>query len=313
MSIRYKGESERDFIKQFSTFLGAHSAWQVWADMVYMFAATLSNTVDTRYRDAREAAYMSIIGRYKPDEQKRFPELFGMLVLALEDNPGRDFLGDIFMQLELSNHWHGQFFTPESICTMIAKMNLHGLQERIEKQGWVSVCDPACGAGAMLLAVAEEAKTLGINYHNQLLFACQDIDQTAALMCYIQLSLLGCPGYVKVGNTLTDPMVGDVLFPGDGENIWITPFFCSEVWHYRRQFRMIDSLIGRTKLPPQEETDEDIPSNVPMPSLAPELPLEESPHLSPMIIEINKKRGRRQSSGQLMFDIEHGVEEDKCS
>ena len=50
--------------------------------------------------------------------------------------------------------------------------------------------DSACGAGAMLIAFANAAKQYGINYQKQVLFVAQDIDHTAAMMCYIQLSLL---------------------------------------------------------------------------------------------------------------------------
>ena len=46
-------------------------------------------------------------------------------------------------------------------------------------------------------------------------------------MCYIQLSLLGCAGYVVVGDTLSNPIEGDVLFPDEkeGQEFWYTPFW----------------------------------------------------------------------------------------
>lgn len=46
----------------------------------------------------------------------------------------------------------------------------------------------------------------GFNFQNHILFSAQDIEETVALMCYIQLSLLGVAGFVKVGNSLTDPI-----------------------------------------------------------------------------------------------------------
>ena len=75
-----------------------------------------------------------------------------------------------------------------------------GKEVQIEKKGHISVNDPACGAGAMLIAFANVAKKHGINYQKQVLFIAQDIDRTAAMMCYIQLSLLGCPAIVAVGD-----------------------------------------------------------------------------------------------------------------
>lgn len=64
------------------------------------------------------------------------------------------------------------------------------------------------------------------------LVVAQDIDETVALMCYIQLSLLGVAGYVKVGNSLTEPMTGN----DNKENYWFTPMYFSNVWVLRRIF-----------------------------------------------------------------------------
>lgn len=71
-----------------------------------------------------------------------------------------------------------------------------------------------------------------LNYQNHLLVVAQDIDETVALMCYIQLSLLGVAGYVKVGNSLTEPMTDN----DNKENYWFTPMYYSNVWVLRRIF-----------------------------------------------------------------------------
>lgn len=79
----------------------------------------------------------------------------------------------------------------------------------------------------------------GFNFQNHILFSAQDIEETVALMCYIQLSLLGVAGFVKVGNSLTDPIRnGESL-----ENYWFTPMYFSDVWHTRRVVsQMMDIL-----------------------------------------------------------------------
>lgn len=72
-----------------------------------------------------------------------------------------------------------------------------------------------------------------MNYQNHVLVVAQDIDETVALMCYIQLSLLGVAGYVKVGNSLTEPMVsGDTT-----KNYWFTPMYFANVWTARRMLQ----------------------------------------------------------------------------
>lgn len=176
-------------------------------------------------------------------------EMLGLITMALEENPEQDFLGSMFMRLELGNHWKGQFFTPYSVCKAMAEMNAPDLEATIEAKGWVSVNDPACGAGATLIAMANTMKNHEVNYQNHALFVAQDIDRVAGMMCYIQLSLLGCAGYVAIADTLCDPLVGsNVLQPMPNENqeVWYTPMYASEVWHFRRLFNMMDSFFKRT-------------------------------------------------------------------
>ncbi len=138
------------------------------------------------------------------------------------------------------------------------------LKRKIEGQGWVSVNDPACGAGALLVAFANECRRPGndINYQTSVLFVAQDIDLVAGCMCYIQLSLLGCPGYVVIGDTLLHPSTSiDArgLIPVPGENVWYTPFYFRDVWHYRRLIAQLDLLFKPTgseaavPAPPEEE------------------------------------------------------------
>ena len=78
----------------------------------------------------------------------------------------------------------------------------------------------------------KQLEKANLNHQNHLLVVAQDIDETVALMCYIQLSLLGVAGYVKVGNSLTEPMTDN----DDKENYWFTPMYFSNVWVLRRIF-----------------------------------------------------------------------------
>lgn len=78
-----------------------------------------------------------------------------------------------------------------------------------------------------------------LNFQNYTFVVGQDIDFTAGLMCYIQLSLLGVAGYVKIGNTLTDPIIhGDNL-----ENYWFTPIYFSNIWSMRRLFNVYERIM----------------------------------------------------------------------
>lgn len=107
--------------------------------------------------------------------------------------------------------------------------------------------DPACGAGALLIAFANLCRRKNICYHDKVLFVAQDIDLIAGLMCYIQLSFLGCAGYVVIGNTITEPSTAydrrGLLPAGPQSRIWYTPFFSTDIWFLRRQWAQIELLM----------------------------------------------------------------------
>ena len=59
----------------------------------------------------------------------------------------------------------------------------------------------------------------------------------AGVMCYIQLSLLGCAGYVVIADTLTQPITGAMLFPNltEEQDAWFMPLnFAEPIWMLRQ-------------------------------------------------------------------------------
>lgn len=241
-TVRFRRESQADFSKQFSALCNTKGSWEVWADFMAMAAITISNAFDREgpTHDDREQQYIRTIERYTKAEQEVFPKLFALLVEALETEPDQDFLGEMFMSLNLGNHWKGQFFTPYNVCRMMAEMQIDGIEARVERQGWVGINDPCCGAGALLIAArnAMVRRNLG---HATALYVAQDVDRTAALMCYLQLSLLGCAGYVVVADSLLHPAVGPghsplLILPTPEQEIWITPALYMEPWPMRIQW-----------------------------------------------------------------------------
>lgn len=244
-----RGQTQKDLARIFDHLAQRHSRWEVWADFVYMTAATLSNAVDKVHCGEREKAYLTMAKKYNKAELEAVAEMFALIVMGMDKNPDQDFLGELFMSLDLGNQYKGQFFTPYCVCRMMAEITgTDSLKAKIEQQGWVSVNDCACGAGALLVAFANECVRQKVNYQTNVLFVAQDIDLTAGLMCYIQLSLMGCPGYVVIGNTLTDPSVsldGRGLIPQDKGNVWYTPFYFRDVWHWRRVWAQMDMLFQR--------------------------------------------------------------------
>lgn len=214
-----------------------------------MSAYSISNAVDKKHFEKREKSFTSIAAKYSHDDLEKFASMLGNVVIGLDKNPDQDFLGELFMNLDLGNEWKGQFFTPYSVCRCMAGMLMSDdVPRKIAEKGWVSVNDPACGAGALLIAYANECQRRHINYQQSVLFVAQDIDQLAGMMCYIQLSLLGCPGYVVIQDTLRNPVTAaDArgLIPVENNNVWYMPMYFTDYWKMRSKISVIDMILKK--------------------------------------------------------------------
>lgn len=218
---------DKDFDKLISTF-DRHQKWRVFADFVVMAAqamrAPFLKLTDPPLYESEERRYLSIVGRYSKDEARHFAEAFAIVVDALEADMAQDFLGSAFMRLELSSHWHGQFFTPMSVCKMMGRLTV---SPEIPERGYFTAMDPAVGAGAMLIALADSLREKEMDPGRVMYFHAVDIDETAAMMAYVQLSLIGLAGAVFIGNSLADPAL--LREP------WFTARHYAEFWPLRLQ------------------------------------------------------------------------------
>lgn len=179
-----------------------HRLHGVFSDFCEMAALSISNAVDKRQFDKREARYMQIVARYEPEEIGRFPRMLAVLVDWLECGFA-DCLGELFMALELGDHWKGQFFTPYSVSSLMAGITLGDVRPQIERQGFVTISEPACGAGAMVIACADVIHAQSVNYQQAMHVTAVDVDATAVHMAYLQFSLLHIPAIVVHGNSLS--------------------------------------------------------------------------------------------------------------
>lgn len=147
--------TEKEFLDIFRILCYCRSSWQVWADVITAMACSLSNTVDRRPDrfEAREKEYDQCMKRLGSVEV--VAKLFVVVTMALEKNPEQDFLGKVFMNLNLGNHWKGQFFTPYSVCKCMSEISIGTeTEEKLKQRRYIAVSDPACGAGATLIAAA---------------------------------------------------------------------------------------------------------------------------------------------------------------
>jgi type I restriction-modification system DNA methylase subunit len=206
------------FLKQFNTLAQHRRRYEVFRDFVTLSAISLNNVMepDPERKATLESDYMDIIRTYSNDEALGFAQLLGLVVELLASTP-QDVLGDLYMALDLGNERTDQFFTPNSISRFMARLN--GV-EPPAGQNFVRVCEPACGAGCMVLAIAQALIESGKNPATTMWAQCQDIDRTAALMCFVQLSLWGIPAVVIMGNTLANEVRESFYTPAHHQEAW---------------------------------------------------------------------------------------------
>lgn len=205
----------KEFIKIFHGLCGRHSAYAVWNDFIVLAARSL-----VLLGNGSHDQMFTTCCKFGDAELDCVCKLIELMGTALEENPAQDFLGSVQSELALLNKSTNQFYTPFSVAQMMSDMLLQSLDQEIQQNGWISVLDPACGAGSLLIAFADFCRRQGINYQDTVLFVAQDVDFIAAMSCLIQLNLIGCAGYVALGNSLSNPVTGggSVLLPLQTDN-----------------------------------------------------------------------------------------------
>lgn len=173
------------------------------SDVFSMLADSISNLVDVAQKDIRDQEYFGIIKKYTAEEQKRLQIISGKifdLCSEMSEPVGEfnDWLGELYMLSGTSSSRAGQFFTPYNISKLTAKLN----EFQTDDRGIITVDEPACGSGGLILAAAEAMRDKGINYTEQAFFHGADLDGRCVRMCYIQLSLAGIPAIVHKRDTL---------------------------------------------------------------------------------------------------------------
>lgn len=182
--------------------------YKVFEDFITMSAITLQNSClvkNSPQWQKLEDEYLTIIKQYNKAEQALFVECFGELVNLLQASElPKDVLGYLYMDLGFSSDHEGQYFSPNEINELMAKLNLNDLKTGVLKdRPFFTMSEPACGSGGMILATAKEVILQGFNPANRLWVQAIDKSRIAGLMAYIQLALWGIPAQVIIGNTLT--------------------------------------------------------------------------------------------------------------
>ena len=192
-----------DYLKEFTSKLAyldhSRSLFIVFKDFLTLSTCAIAQPF---YRSNEiEQQYLETVKQYNKEQAEQFSQLLALLVSALSEQH-QDFLGKVYMQLNLGNARTGQFFTPYHISQMMAEITFIDGKENIENKEIITLSEPCCGSGGMVIAYAETMKKYDINFQERLFVEAIDIDEMCFQMAYLQLSLYGIPARVLLGDTI---------------------------------------------------------------------------------------------------------------
>ena len=149
----------------------------------------------------REDEYLQTIKPYTREELERLAQAMGYLIDEMDAHPFTDVLGVFYTETMAGADQtaRGEFYTPQPVAELMGAVTLD--IEKIKAEGKpVTVCDPCCGSGAILLSCA---RLLAPDHVDLLRVTLQDINPVACDMAYINTTLWGIPAEIILGNTLT--------------------------------------------------------------------------------------------------------------
>lgn len=211
-----------DFIRTFHQAAKLEHPYKVWSDIMTMFSIALENAL--LQSEEKEQQYLKIASKYEKQRLHTICQLPALIIQMLDERP-YDVLGQLYMELEIGNKNSGQFFTPPELSQAIAQLNSPDLAETLCQYEFISLQEPACGSGGMILAFIELIIKAGFDPAQKIWVHATDVDPVVSRMCHIQLSLWNVPAKIVIGNTLTQHV----------EEVLHTPAFYLGLWQYKSQ------------------------------------------------------------------------------
>lgn len=214
------GEAKKKIIKTIQSMSGSYAPYNIFSDWVEMSALSIQNTCcfnHDKIWQNRETTYLDIAKKYSREELSQMSEMLAWLTEELEEEYS-DVLGSVYMEGGMGSKYTGQFFTPFHLSEVCARLGID--ITNLPEEGHISLNEPSCGGGGMIIAACKVLHEAGFDFQRRLDVVAQDLDWKGVYMTYLQLSLIGCRAIVVQGDTLIEPYTAATYPP---ERILRTP------------------------------------------------------------------------------------------
>lgn len=166
MKSSYKDE----LISEIKSLAQSQGLNTVFTTFLEITATSIAAQMDPQNAEEREQRYQAIASKMAPETLSSYARMFALLALATRahaEDPC-DILGDVYHQLRLNNEWNGQFFTPDHICRLMAQLT--DIDVPADKEGPITINEPTCGSGTMVIGAAWAMQRKGIDYRHKSFF-----------------------------------------------------------------------------------------------------------------------------------------------
>jgi hypothetical protein len=197
-------QCRKEFLRIVDRIGRHHNRYERFADFLELATCAIRKTtiLPGPDADALEERYMNVVARYPADDIRAMPELLALAQLAAARG-GCDFLGGLATEMQILDTRLGQFITPYDLSRLMAEMTLADAPAIIAERGFVTLQEPASGAGGMVLAAADVLEKKGFDPRSALYAEATDVASLCFKMTYLQLAARGVPATVIHGNALS--------------------------------------------------------------------------------------------------------------
>ena len=217
-------EHKKQIIKQLDRFQYSRSRREVFLDAVEYNALSVATKFDIYKRRERLTRMDEILKSYTGGDAAAFSSIRTDMFLLLQgmlDDYG-DHLGEIYMEIEAGNKHAGQYFTPYHVSKLMAEITLGNVKDR---EKILTLNEPCCGSGGMVVAAADVLAEQDFNYTDKLLVVANDIDRNCVNMAYLQISFAAVPAIVHCQDTFMQKI----------SDTFVTPAFALQYPKFKRE------------------------------------------------------------------------------